>query len=357
VPLAADALPRIEARLERLLRAHDHRSVLGLTRRLLEVEAGQDLPRTAGLRVMQARLTSLRHLGCSTEALDLAARLRATTVELGPALSHDDRALADLECAASLFDPGRFPELLELLEPWRERCGADPLLLPASTRIRIWNTIARARIASGAAGWEVLLDASVDLQRQTDPAGCVRTANYRIEGLLRAGRLDEAAAAIARNLAEVGAEDRYSQRMIASYRAQHARRAGARWQAEDADRALAGPIADELGPWHPLGLYELAVARQAGRGADEVERRLERAARAFAADQPEGGEPGPLRLLELVARLGAAEASAVPARVAAARAALGGLGLPGPVGAEVDRIVADAEGPAFGILCDALPWC
>lgn len=262
------------ARLQDLAdRRHDHRAVVSLCDRLLAAEWLPEVPLTTQRRARHYLASALRHLGSMKRTLAETQAWVADVAACGDSVSLEDEAKADLELAASLFDPGRFEEAVAILERWARRIEQDPRALAADSRSRIWNTLARCLSVLGREGWRELFAKSLDLQIRTEPGTVARTRNYLAHSLLRAGDLDAARAELT---------DRPSAMHDAWHaflRADLARRSGEVWTDGDLEQVRPG----EPGVHHVHGLYFQATARQEV-GREERATRLHRAEAIFLTD-------------------------------------------------------------------------
>lgn len=233
--LDAQGFDRIHRRARTLNQELAFDEARDLARRALHCADASGLAPRRRDELRRELLIACRNLGHHEEALDEARELGRDLRAREARLSHDALARADCELAACLFLPHRFAEVLETLRPHLERIRLDPMSLDPETRVRIQNTAARAHIALDQPDWEPLLDASLALQREVDPDNALRTENYRIEGLLRAHRHDEAQALLGTPRDERG----HSRWLRASYRAALAAARGQVWQ-DDNLHSVAG---------------------------------------------------------------------------------------------------------------------
>ena len=254
---------------------HQHAAAIDFAERLLAASWEPAVPSRMRLAAKEFLPASLRHLGRHGEALSRAVDWRSH-VDEHDSFSCEDQARASLEVAASLFDPLRESEALACLRPWLLRIEAEPRLLSARTRVRIWNTAARALSLLGRPGWDGLFEISLALQGRDDPAGVSRTRNYLIQACLRAGQLDRAA-----EMLDVDPSMRHGEdpAWLGALRADLARRRGRVWQDEELDRRE--PQQARVN--HALGFYLQATARQPIPNAAAADR-YQRAATCFRCD-------------------------------------------------------------------------
>ncbi|MBZ0153764.1 MAG: hypothetical protein K8J09_19730 [Planctomycetes bacterium] len=318
-PTPVDALLG-EALLHRLrkLAEHEqhHAEVVVTAERLLSACWLPSVPSRLRLAAMTFLPASLRHLGRHREALSSAQEWQVC-VDSNPLFTYEDQAVAALEVAASLFDPGREREALEVLGPWLDRLQQDPCLVSAKTRVRIWNTAGRARSHLGKAGWDELFLQSLAVQELDDPAGVARTTNYRISACLRSGELDRAQVLLGEHH---DADDVWRAFLCADL----ARRRGLTWA--DARIEAEGQPPGKAN--HPCGFYWLATARQPRIPADAASR-YEHAAACFRRDVAGCEQGNVLWTLVHAAELAAAQVRGDADATASWCALLAAVGQPG----------------------------
>ncbi len=269
-PISAAVAAHVVARLEFLRDCGRHADLLQLADRMSEAQWDEPVPLRRRLAALPMVPAALRHLGRYEEAIAAAGSWR-DRVAASEEFSHEDCAEADLELAASYFDPMRLEEALALLTAWIQRLDRDPRLLRAVLRVRIWNTTARTLSLAGLPGWDALFRRSLALQAVQEPDSLPRTRNYYAEACLRVDRIADAEAL----LATAAPADPYAARHLA----EAARRRGSAWASPIVD----GTSVDATGANHALGLYLLATARQRRAPADAIGR-FARAAQCFRHD-------------------------------------------------------------------------
>lgn len=228
-----------------------------------------------------SRIDLYRHLGAYAKSAELAKKDRRLS-RTSRASSYDDQARADLTYAAALYAPHQFEEIRRLLDPWREQLTADPFCMTPFTRVMVFNTLGRALVALGLAGWEELFRRSEELLRELEPTDLPRTWCYLAQGYLHDGRLGEAEEVLRRIAAHPGLGD-MSRWFLLFYQADLARRRGETWTDPEMERAV---VSHRVG--HPFGFYLQATARQPGRDTADALARFRRAREFLAQDEPDG---------------------------------------------------------------------
>ncbi len=260
---------------------HGYAEALDLSNRAERCGFGPDVPTRLRRKLRQTRIDLYRHLGAYAKSAELAEEERRLS-RSSRALSYDDQARADLTYAASLYAPHRFDEICRLLEPWREELTADPLRVTPFTRVQVFNTLGRALVALGRAGWEDLFRRSEELLGEMEPSDLPRTWCYLAQGYLRGGRLSEAEEVLCRIEGHPGLGEP-SRWFLCIYQADAARRRGEIWDDPEMERAV---VSRRVG--HPFGFYLQATARQAGRDTADALARFRRAREFLAQDEPDG---------------------------------------------------------------------
>jgi hypothetical protein len=211
---------------------------------------------------------SCRHHGRSPDAVSVGGEVYERVKKLRDLGCDDDEADAAAEYAASLFTAHQFAEIVPLLRPWAEMAATEPRRFRPLTRVKVWNTLARAMAITGEQGWEELFAQSEALQGQLgDSENLARTTHDRIHALLRHGDVVRAAQA----LEETNwSAQTTSVPWLPFLRADLARREGRAWS----DAALDQRLADGEKPY-AAWLYLQATARQPTREPAEAVRGLE----------------------------------------------------------------------------------
>jgi pentatricopeptide repeat protein len=290
-PLNAADAGTVSGRVRRLEGAeHRYADALDLSTRAERCGYGPDVSNRIRREFRQNVIDLYRHLGAYARSAELAEREHRLS-QSTRASSYDDQAQADLTYAAALYAPHRFDETHLLLDPWREKLTADPLLVTPLTRVKVFNTLGRAWVALGRGRWEDLFRRSEELLEELDPADLPRTWCYLAHGLLRAGRLREAEDVLRRIEAHpgVGEMSRWFLRIL---QADAARRRGETWTDSEMERAA---VSRRVG--HPFGFYLQATARQPGRGPGDAIDRFRRAREFLGQDEPDGDDRNIQRFL------------------------------------------------------------
>jgi hypothetical protein len=272
-------------------REHRYSPAYDLSRRLLQCGRQPEVPVPLVRAVERRALDLARHLGYLEESEQLARRqverLRQTTCT-----SYDERAEADVIHAASLYHLHRFEAIVDRLEPWRRQIHQDPLRFTPETRVKLFNTLARAQIALDREGWQELIEESVAILEDRDPNDRPRALCILAHGLLHRGDLSRAREVLDRagGLPGSGPFPRWTRAFL---EADLARREGRRFT--DPEMEKAAPRG-QFGL--PLGSYLQATARQ--HDCPDPAGRFARAAEAFRRD---AGPPAPTNLLHCLASL------------------------------------------------------
>jgi pentatricopeptide repeat protein len=293
---AADART-VSGRIRRLEQSeHRYAEALDLSNRAERCGFGPDVPTHLRRGFRQTRIDLYRHLGADAKSAELAEedqRLSRTS----SASSYDDQARADVTYAAALYAPHRFEEICRLLDPWREQLTADPFRVTPFTRVMVFNTLGRASVVLGRAGWEDLFRRSEKLLGELEPTELPRTWSYLAQGYLRDGRLSEAEEVLHRMAIHPGL-DQLSRWFLCFYQADAARRRGETWEDPEMEQAV---VSRRVG--HPFGFYLQATARQPGRDTSSALDRFRRAREFLAHDEPDGDARNIQRFLSECIRL------------------------------------------------------
>lgn len=309
VELSRGEVKRIQRRLSIFLEElHDYKAARDLSRRVLQCEMQATVSRASREKIDRAWLDAKRHQG-SMDILEEERRGMEAAQAQGRYTCFEDIAEKAVNYGASCYDPHLFEEIEEVLEPWLLKVRKEPRLLSPTLRYKLFNTLARAKVALGDGGWRELFESSLDLQAEIDPRQVQRTRNYLIHALLRADAVGDAAAQI--GLAQKDPYlGEYSSQFLEFCRADLARRQGRVWVSEQ----MEGLHQASPGPGHPAGFYLQATARQADRQVEDRVARFSRARRLFLKDlNPDEGEDqierGNSVLLLLAAAVGMAAAA------------------------------------------------
>jgi hypothetical protein len=282
-PLHGGEVQRIHERLQWLVRsAHRYTDASDLGERFVACRLAEVVSASLTDTIAGLLAESYRHQGRFVAACTASQPIHHAAHDRGPFTSYDEQASAAAEYAAALFDAHDFAAIPPLLQPWVETARQDPLRLRPETRVKVFNTLGRARVVLGVDGWQPLFRASLELQERLDPGNVLRTSSYLVHGLLRSGDVKEAR----RQFEQLPSLERIpgiSGWMLAFLRADLARRAQEQWSATWLEEARPG----EQFPGHPLGFYFQATARQPGR-TDALARldRAEAFLRQDAGDNP-----------------------------------------------------------------------
>jgi hypothetical protein len=241
-----------------------------------------------------------RHLGQAQRAEQLAWGLCEKLRQVGDATSFEEQLAAAVEHAAAFYDWHRFAEMADLLDPWLAAVETDPRRFQPETRVRLFNTLARARVLLNRPGWEDLFGRSLDLLARRDPFDLGRTYGYLLHGLLRHRHLEQARTTL--DASSELATAALSRWWLRAYEAEWARQAGRIWTDPEME---AGPPPGQQG--HPFAFYLQATARQQGRERADRHARFRQATHLLEKDARQfGGGP----LLHFLARcLGLATAA------------------------------------------------
>lgn len=260
---------------------HRYAEALNLSQRAERAGFCPEVPNRIRREFRQNIIDLYRHLGAYGKTAELAQQEHSRS-RSSPIQSYEDQAQADLTYAAALYAPHRFGTIHELLDPWRERLTTDPLLVTPLTRMKVFNTLGRAWVASGRGGWEDLFRRSAEILQELEPTDLPRTWCYLAQGYLRSGRLREAEKVFSRIEVHPGLGE-MSRWFLRILQADLARRQGSTWVDPEMERAT---ITTRVG--HPFAFYLQATARQPGRQVDDALDRFRRARGFLAQDEPDG---------------------------------------------------------------------
>jgi hypothetical protein len=260
---------------------HRYAEALDLSQRAERAGFCPEVPNRIRREFRQNIIDLYRHLGAYGKTAELAEQEHSRSRSC-PIQSYEDQAQADLTYAAALYAPHRFAAIHELLGPWREQLTTDPLLVTPLTRMKVFNTLGRAWVASGRDGWEDLFRRSAEILQELEPTDLPRTWCYLAQGYLRSERLAEAEEVLTRSEAHPGLGE-MSRWFLRILQADLARRQGSIWSDPEMERAT---VSTRVG--HPFGFYLQATARQPGRQVDDALDRFRRARGFLAQDEPDG---------------------------------------------------------------------
>jgi pentatricopeptide repeat protein len=279
-PLDRQKLRVAIERLSVLCSKHSrYREALELAEELAARPVGSDVTTSDLQDLRQFTIDLYRHLGRYRDARQHAREEWKRLRSAGVATSYDQQARSAAVFAASQYDLHCFDDMCRVLGPWHQRLNRHPLIVAPITRVMVYNTLARAQVALNSPGWEPLYHDSLSILSQIDPFDLPRTYNYLLHGLLRGGRLDEAAE-ILNSAQSLPNKSGFSKWMLGFCRAELARRRGEIWSDVDLD-ALSQ--SNEV-TGHALGFYLQATARQPGRSVGDATRRFQRARQIFLRD-------------------------------------------------------------------------
>jgi hypothetical protein len=175
LPLDGAHLDIVMPRLRRLEKTeHRYAEALDLSSRIQACGYQSTVPAPRRRRIDRSIIDLYRHLGYYERAEHLA-RKEVDQAYNSFVRSYDGQAQADVTLAAALYGSHRFQEMETLLEPWCQGLHADPLIVEPMTRVMVYNTLARARVVSGQAGWEGLFRRSEGILQEWDPTDLPRT--------------------------------------------------------------------------------------------------------------------------------------------------------------------------------------
>jgi hypothetical protein len=258
IPLRWDELERVLEHLRVLVQTHHrYQKASDLGRRLLDCSTMGPIPVSLWNSIRALVAQSHRHQGNFQEAYLRWKDVHGQVHARGHLTSYDERADTAAEFAATLFDCHRFGEIPPVLEIWIEVIRDDPQKLAPQTRIKVLNTLARARVILGQAGWDELFRRSLEIQERLDHAGMLRTKCYWIHGMLRQGRYDCARNAFD-EMEPLGQISGFSGWQLRYLRADLARRIGETWEDPELEQVRPGSAR----PGHPIAWYLQARGRQ-----------------------------------------------------------------------------------------------
>ncbi len=269
----------LRERFERLVEFGRFPDAVQLAERIQVQRFADEVPR---LEVVE--LTHLgRHVLPRTGEFAAAAATCRSLIEgygaAGDLVSSAQLADAYNMLAAALYGQHEFEAALAQVRLW---CEAEPIVrrgLPVDSRVWLLNTASRCASVLGrtdeALAW---IDEAADLAARARLRDN-RTASYRIEALIRAGRVEQAAEEL--RTQPTGRANAAPEQIgfDAFYGAEISRRRGERWADERMDQL---PDFCHVPSPAVRAYYHQAVARQAGRSDVESAERLARAARLMS---------------------------------------------------------------------------
>ncbi|HVA49613.1 MAG TPA: hypothetical protein VNH11_24825 [Pirellulales bacterium] len=269
-PLDRRESARVLERLRWLDDQNRYREAADLGDRARRCRFLQPIDGTMAIEFSRLYAAACRHNGRFADAVSIAGEAHHRIEALGPLTSDDEEADAAAEHAASLFNAHRFAEISALLRAWAEKAQSEPRRFRPLTRVKLWNTLARAMAITREQGWDELFARSEALQRRLGDGGnLARTTHDRIHALLRHGDLVRATQALEE--ADWSAQST-TVPWLPFLRADLARLEGRVWSDEALDERL------KLGKKpYSAWIYAQATARQAPRTARDAIERLRRA--------------------------------------------------------------------------------
>jgi hypothetical protein len=272
-PLTKAERDRVLDRLRWLVESeHRYRDAADLGDRVRRCGFAGPPDPTAWVEFAGRHAKAYRHHGCFAEAVSVGCEAHQRVANLGDLGCDDEEADAAAEYAASLFSGHRFAEVLPLLQPWAKRTGCEPRRFRPLTRVKVWNTLARALAILKLGGWEELFSRSLALQRRLeDPENIDRTTHYLIHARLRHGNTTGARAALA-DAPGLGEQSGAGKPWVAFLHANLARLENRVWVDPALDEQLAAGA-----PPYSAWVYVQAAARQPSRKREDALRRLDQA--------------------------------------------------------------------------------
>jgi hypothetical protein len=287
-PLGAVELSRIQNRLHSLIdNQHRYAEAANLADRTRQCPRRAPIDPGTLTEIGRLSAAACRHHGRFSDAVALGREVYDQVRALGPGASDDEEADAAAEFAAALYDSHAFGEIPALLEPWARQEVEHPRRFRVLTRLKVRNTLARARVILGEPGWTELFQRSLELTRSLNDVGNVqRTLSYLVHGLLRHGSADRAIAAL--DSAGTRRTPLPSPNPWVGFALANAARVeGTVWEHPDLDSARPGD--ERAAPKHAYGFYFQATGRQEARPAAGELGRIERFARSAAFFRAEAG--------------------------------------------------------------------
>jgi hypothetical protein len=284
---------------EQIHRDHCYAPAHDLARRLLKCKKGADVSAPVMRDVERSVWDLSRHLGYLEESLKVAEELATRLARPHTITSYDEQADAATLLAATLYHLHRFEQIECILARWEKRLTDDPLLVSPETRMKLLNTLARARIASGSARWREPIEEALRILEDRDPTDRPRTLCYLARGLLRDRKFGDARRALDDAGACPGAP-KFSRWVRAFLLADLARRSGDTpfLDPEMENSGQPGKFSEPGEISLPLASYLQATARH-----PDLTDRTDRFQRAAAVLRREVGQYTPTNLLHGLASL------------------------------------------------------
>jgi hypothetical protein len=269
-PLARPEAARVLDRLRWLaMREPHYRDAADLADRVRACGFAEPADPATLVEFARLHASACRHHGRFVDAVSVGHEAHKRVANLGELGCDDEEADAAAEYAASLFSGHRFADVPTLLQPWAESVAHEPRRFRSLTRVKVWNTLARALAILKLDGWEELFGRSLALHRRLkDLENIDRTIHYLIHARLRHGNTTGARAALAESQG-LGEEFGSGNPWAAFLHANLARLENRGWDDPVLDERLTGGA-------HPYAawLYVQAAARQPSRKQEDALRRL-----------------------------------------------------------------------------------
>jgi hypothetical protein len=272
-PLTKAERDRVLDRLRWLVGSgHRYREAADLGDRVRRCGFAEPPDPTAWVEFARLHALACRHHGRFVDAVSVGRDAHQRVANLGELGCDDEEADSAAEYAASLFSGHCFADVPPLLQPWAERAACEPRRFRPLTRVKVWNTLARALAILKLGGWEELFGRSLALHRGLDdPENIDRTTHYLVHARLRHGNTTGARAALA-DAPGLREDTGTGNPWAAFLHANLARLENREWT----DRVLDERIAAGARPYSAW-LYVEAAARQPRREREDVLRRLDQA--------------------------------------------------------------------------------
>lgn len=251
---------------------HSYRAAADLADRVRGCGFAEPADPAALVEFARLHASACRHHGRFDDAVSVGREIHQRVANLGELGCDDEEADAAAEYAASLFSAHRFADVPPLLQPWAEQTSCEPRRFRPLTRVKVWNTLARALAILKLDGWEELFGRSLALHRRLeDPENIDRTTHYLVHARLRHCNTTGARAALA-DAPGLGEKSGAGKTWAAFLHANLARLENRVWD---------DPVLDEQlragAPPYSAWLYVEAAARQPSRKREDALRRLDQA--------------------------------------------------------------------------------